>query len=60
MSETQYMRNEYHARREAQERNAADRASDSAARKLHLELADRYAELIQLAVPSETPPALEA
>jgi hypothetical protein len=59
MSDTQYTRNQYHARREAQERDAADRAGDAGARKLHLELADRYAELIQLAVPGE-PSALEA
>lgn len=35
---------DYFARREAQERLAAEQSADMAARRAHAELADRYAE----------------
>ena len=35
----------YHQRREHQERAAADRAASDEARRIHQELADRYAAL---------------
>jgi hypothetical protein len=53
MRETQYLQNDYHMRREAQERAAAQKTGDSAARKLHLELAERYAELTRITLPGE-------
>jgi hypothetical protein len=41
----------YFMRRAAQERSAADRASDDPARKAHLELAHRYRELVGASKP---------
>jgi len=37
---------DYYARREAQERALAERAADSSARHVHRELASRYADII--------------
>ena len=37
---------DYYARREAQERALAERAADSSARYVHRELASRYADII--------------
>lgn len=37
------MEQEYHQRREAQERNQAEQATDETARKLHNEMADHHA-----------------
>jgi hypothetical protein len=37
---------EYYSRRERQEREHAARSLDSAARQLHLELAERYSALL--------------
>jgi hypothetical protein len=42
---------DYLRRREAQERAAAERAPDPAARLAHATLADRYAERLELAMP---------
>ncbi|HWK35888.1 hypothetical protein [Sphingomonas sp.] len=42
----------YYRRREAQERAVAARAGDPMARRLHLELADRYLTLLKLAAPA--------
>jgi len=39
----------YFMRRAAQERSAANRAADAKARDAHLELAERYQELVQSA-----------
>lgn len=46
----------YFMRRAAQERSAADHASHEASRSAHLEMAERYRELVgdtQSTVPSE-------
>jgi phosphoribosylaminoimidazole-succinocarboxamide synthase len=42
---------DYLRRREAQERAAAEQAPDPAARHVHSELADRYAERLRAAMP---------
>ncbi|MDB5678239.1 hypothetical protein [Sphingomonas bacterium] len=42
---------DYLARREAQERAAAEHAPDPAARRAHEMLADRYAERLRPAMP---------
>lgn len=42
---------DYLARREAQERAAAERAPDPAARIAHAALASRYAERLRMAMP---------
>ena len=38
---------EYYSRREQQERDSADRSDDHGARRIHLEMADRYSALIR-------------
>ena len=43
---------EYYARREEQERQLAAIAISPAIGEIHLELADRYAELVRLAQPA--------
>lgn len=43
---------DYLRRREAQERAAAERAPDAAARHAHGELADRYAERLRATTPA--------
>ena len=43
---------EYFARREAQERLAAEQSVDLAARRVHQVLADRYAERVQAGPPA--------
>lgn len=49
---------EYYARRELQEREHAKRAEDSTARRVHLEMAERYsARLRDVAAPG---PAIRA
>lgn len=42
---------DYLRRREAQERFAAKQSADPAARHVHGELADRYAERLRVAMP---------
>ncbi|GAA0306292.1 hypothetical protein GCM10009087_15300 [Sphingomonas oligophenolica] len=48
-------RHDYYARREAQERAQAERAGDPIARRVHGELATRYAEIAACA--AEAAPA---
>ena len=43
----------YFMRRAAQERSAADRAADAAARKAHKELAERYQNLVGAVVDDQ-------
>jgi hypothetical protein len=50
-------RQSYFMRRAAQERSAATRAADPKARDAHLELAQRYQELVQSAGAMEQQPA---
>lgn len=38
---------EYYRRREAQERDTAERCADTSARRAHLDMANRYSELAQ-------------
>ena len=38
---------EYYARREQQERESAARTDDNGARRIHLDMADRYAAMIR-------------
>ena len=45
----------YYRRREAQERAVAESCGDMMTRRLHLELADRYAQLARLMVPNDPP-----
>lgn len=45
----------YYRRREAQERTIAESCVDGMTRRLHLELADRYAQLSRLMVPNDPP-----
>jgi hypothetical protein len=40
-------RNDYYARRERQERAVAERAASDIARRIHLDLAERYAALVR-------------
>jgi hypothetical protein len=47
-------RRSYFMRRAAQERSAADHASGDKARQAHLELEQRYRELVRGAAVSET------
>ena len=47
----------YYRRREAQERTLAARAGDMMARRLHLDLAERYARLVQIMTPVDAPAA---
>lgn len=49
---------EYYARRERQERASADRCDEPGARRIHTELADRYAEMARQIVPIQTPPQI--
>ena len=43
---------EYFMRREQDERASAERSSDQSARRVHLALADRYAERLRKMAPS--------
>ncbi|MBR0553587.1 hypothetical protein [Stakelama marina] len=48
---------EYWAKRVQQERDSADRASDAAVRRIHIELAERYSALmgeesVRVAIPA--------
>ncbi len=43
---------EYYRRRERQERERADRTRDSAVRRLHLEMAERYFSMAEEISPS--------
>jgi hypothetical protein len=47
----------YYRRRETQERASAARASDEMTRRLHLQMADRYAYLTRLMTLSQPPEA---
>jgi hypothetical protein len=38
---------DYYLRRERQERDSADRCEEAGARRIHLELADRYAAMLR-------------
>jgi Mg2+ and Co2+ transporter CorA len=38
---------EYFRRREQQERDNADRTDDNTAKRIHLEMADRYADMLK-------------
>jgi len=46
---------EYYARRSRQERDTADRCDDVGSRRIHTELADRYAEMARQNVPVPAP-----
>ena len=48
---------DYYRRREAQERAIAARTDDVMSRRLHLELADRYAALVAMTVQAMPTPA---
>lgn len=48
---------EYYRRRERQERESADRTEDIGARRIHLEMADRYSA--KLRDVAATPPAAQ-
>lgn len=48
---------EYYQRRERQERDRAARADDTTARRVHLELAERYSTLAQSPATLSTVPA---
>lgn len=50
MSESDH---DYFLRRAAEEREAADRASDPLARRAHLDLARRYDEVVAAIVPAQ-------
>ncbi|MCX8475588.1 MAG: hypothetical protein MT490_07285 [Sphingomonas sp.] len=49
---------EYYERRERQERERAARTDDMIAKRLHLEMAERYSNLLQN--PAANPPAAQA
>lgn len=48
---------EYYRRREQQERSHAERADDQIARRVHLEMADRYSAKLRDMAPAPQPGA---
>jgi hypothetical protein len=50
---------EYYSRRERQERDSADRTDDHGARRIHLEMANRYSAMIR-EMSAMMPPAQQA
>jgi hypothetical protein len=52
---------EYYQRRERQERESAERSDDHSARRVHLEMANRYSALLQeLSIKVLIPPVSSA
>ncbi|MES1974385.1 MAG: hypothetical protein V4472_18165 [Pseudomonadota bacterium] len=43
---------DYYSKRAAQERALAERADDPTARRIHVELASRYTEIVEQSVPA--------